>query len=57
MEPPVPRGALSVMTHPTWTAEFTLRFAGKVTMTALNVPLGLVVVSLNAKQLVSWGYS
>ena len=56
-EPPVPQGVLSVMTHPTWSAEFTLRFSGKVTMTALNVPLGLMVISLNAKQLMSWGYS
>ena len=64
MEPPVPLGALSdlqlsrfVMTHPTRSAEFTLRFVGKVTVTALNVPLCLLVISLNAKQLMSWGYS
>ena len=64
MEPPVPLGALSdlqlsrfVVTHPTRSAEFTLRFVGKVTVTALNVPLCLLVILLNAKQLMSWGYS
>ena len=64
MEPPVPLGALSdlqlsrfVVTHPTRSAEFTLRFVGKVTVTALNVPLCLLVIPLNAKQLMSWGYS